>query len=76
MLTTMQRDSFVGWPARRIAIFVRIVECDDPRQHHVSHLSFQREVRDLSLGIVHSLTPPSGWPGLLVLDDRVITTER
>lgn len=73
MLIKIQYHSFMGWPPRRLAVFIWVVEFDDSRKHHVCRLSSQRKVRLLSLDNVYGLTSPSGWPGLLVLDDRGIT---
>jgi hypothetical protein len=69
MLTKIQYRSFLGWPPRRLAVFVRVMELDDSRKHHVCRLSSQCEVRPLSLADVYGLTSPSGWLGLLVVDD-------
>lgn len=73
-LTRIQYHSFVGWPPGRIAVFIWVVELDDSRKHHLCCLSSQYEVSILSLESVRGLTYPSGWLGLLVLDDRDITT--
>ena len=70
MLTGIQHHSFVGWPPRRLAVFVLVVEHDDSGKHYALHLYCWHEVRVLSLGNVYGLTPPSGWLGLLALDDR------
>lgn len=49
LLTKIQYHSFMGWPSRRFAVFFLVVERDDSRKHHVYCLSFQHEVRELSL---------------------------
>ena len=49
LLMEIQHHGLMGWPSGRFAVFVWVVERDDPRKHHVYHLSFQHEVREPSL---------------------------